>query len=113
MNREQLINDILDSYSNIFNDFVYENSENLDNYLNDLQTNIYKLKKIINKNDNKYYYGSLIMIHDSLDRINENNFTENTLLVIKKIILFYVQNIDMSKEKMFELDDLLMENNMN
>lgn len=112
MRREHLINDILDSYSDIFNDFVYENSENLDSYLDDLQTNVYKLKKITNKNDNKYYYRGLIMIHDSLDKIDKNNFKENTLEVIKKIVLFYIQDVGMLKEKMFKLDDILMENDM-
>jgi len=109
MRREHLINDILDSYSDIFNDFVYENSENLDSYLDDLQTNVYKLKKITNKNDNKYYYRGLIMIHDSLDRIDKNNFTDITLGVIEKIVLFYIQDIEMSKEKMFKLEDILIE----
>ena len=112
MNREQLINDILDIYSNIWNDFEYEKSENLDNYLDDLQSSIYKLKKITEKNYNKYYYRSLIMIHDSLDRIDKNNFTDITLEVIEKIVLFYIQDIEITKENMFKLDDLLMENNM-
>ena len=112
MNREQLINNILDNYTNIWNDFEYEKSENLDSYLDDLQNSIYKLKKISEKNNNKYYYRSLIMIHDSLDRIDKNNFTDITLGVIEKIVLFYIQDIEMSKEKMFKLDDILMENDM-
>ena len=71
-----------------------------------LKENIKKLKKLTNKESNKYYFRSCIVIHDAIMHIKSESLTLEQVQALTYVISkLYQENID--KSECYEIDSIL------
>jgi hypothetical protein len=76
-----------------------------------IKKHLYDLRKTVNKEENKYYYRSCIIIHDAISHLKSEKITQHHLNTIKYVIE-KLYDFSLEKEIFYEIDDILEENGL-
>lgn len=76
-----------------------------------IKSNIKMLKQTINKNTEKYYYRSCIIIHDSILHVKCENLSYTQISALTNVVL-KLNKKDLDRAEFFEIDSILLENNL-
>lgn len=76
-----------------------------------IKDNLKRLKNAVNKNSDKYYYRTSIILHDSILHLKSESVTISQVEAIKYLIS-KLDNFNIDKEEFNEIDDILVENNL-